>query len=86
MGSDSTSAPVAEGRQRRGSERSKGSTTRQLVELSNSPLDLYLHDDDFHAKNFIFSAGFICDVGKLVDLGWINLLKEVNISVALDRH
>lgn len=36
----------------------------------------YLHNNNFHVKNFIFCTGFICDVCKLVDLRRVNLLKD----------
>lgn len=37
---------------------------------------LHLHNNDFHTENLIFSAGFVCHIGKLVDLGRIHLLEE----------
>lgn len=39
-------------------------------------LSLYLHNNDFHTENFIFSAGFICNISKLVDFWRIHLLGE----------
>lgn len=46
--------------------------SRILLQLKS----LYLHNDDLHAENLVFSAGFICDVRKLVDFGRIHLLEE----------
>lgn len=47
---------------------------------------MYLHNNDFHTENFILCTSFVCDVGKLVDLWWIHLLKTVKPNVILEKQ
>lgn len=48
----------------------------------NQFTSFYLHNNDFHTENLIFSAGLVCNVGKLVDFGWIHLLGEAETQGA----
>lgn len=52
-------------------------------EKKPSCISVYLHNNDFHAENFILCTSFVCDVGKLVDLWWIHLLETVKPNVIL---
>lgn len=45
---------------------------REILELSVA----YLHDNYLHIENLIFCAGFVRNVGKLVDFWWIHLLEK----------
>lgn len=53
------------------------------VKKKPSCICMYLHNNDFHTENFILCTSFVCDVGKLVDLWWIHLLKTVKANLIL---
>jgi hypothetical protein len=41
----------------------------------------YLHDDDLHTEDLIFSAGFVRHIGELVHLWRVHLLKKREATI-----